>query len=89
VITIGRKPETGSSALENYLAWHGIDVRHALHMQEPVYGAAAHLIDHAQADGADLLVMGAYAHAPWHEALFGGASQAALKSRGIPILLTH
>jgi nucleotide-binding universal stress UspA family protein len=42
-----------------------------------------------QTVGADLLIMGAFAHAPWQEALFGGGSHEALRASSLPILLTH
>jgi nucleotide-binding universal stress UspA family protein len=38
---------------------------------------------------ADLLVMGAYSHAPWWESLFGGATREVLSKNSIPILLVH
>lgn len=38
---------------------------------------------------ADLLVMGAYSHAPWWEFLFGGATREVLTKNSFPILLAH
>ena len=38
---------------------------------------------------ADLLVMGAYGHAPWWESLFGGATREVLNKESFPILLAH
>lgn len=38
---------------------------------------------------ADLLVMGAYGHAPWWESVFGGATREVLNKETFPILLAH
>lgn len=38
---------------------------------------------------ADLLAMGAYGHAPWWEALFGGATREVLRKDTLSILLAH
>jgi nucleotide-binding universal stress UspA family protein len=89
VITIGQEWSAGSDAIIDYLAWHGIDAHHLEHARECGHGTGARLIEQAEKAGADLLVMGAFAHAPWQEALFGGASREALKSCCLPILLTH
>jgi protein CrcB len=45
--------------------------------------AAAHQV------GADLLVMGAYAHGAWREALFGGVTRYMLDAADLPLLLRH
>ena len=89
VIIVGREWEPRSKAIVDYLAWHGINAHHVEHAREGDHGTGARLIEQAGTIGADLLVMGAFAHAPWHEALFGGASREALKANAIPILLTH
>lgn len=39
--------------------------------------------------GADLMVMGAYAHARWREMVFGGATRDLLEGTSIPILTAH
>jgi nucleotide-binding universal stress UspA family protein len=33
--------------------------------------------------------MGGYGHAPWREALFGGATREAVKAMTMPLLLMH
>jgi nucleotide-binding universal stress UspA family protein len=88
VITIAKESKA-AGAIANYLAWHGITAETAQHVPECDHSAGARLLDYAQASGADLLVMGAFAHAPWHETLFGGASREALRARAILILLAH
>ena len=45
------------------------------------------LLQEAKAAGADLLVMGAFTHNRFMEALFGGATQAILAQADIPVLL--
>ncbi|WP_459854460.1 hypothetical protein [Dongia sp. agr-C8] len=89
VITIGKEWSAGSAAIIDFLAWHGIEAHHLEHAKEGGRGAGVRLIEQAETAGADLLVMGAFAHAPWQEALFGGASREALKASSLPILLTH
>jgi nucleotide-binding universal stress UspA family protein len=39
--------------------------------------------------GADILVMGAYGHAPMRELIFGGCTRAVLQSADIPVLMMH
>lgn len=50
-------------------------------------GAA--LLARAQSEGADLLVMGAYTHNRFIEALLGGATREALAEAAIPLLMHH
>jgi len=38
---------------------------------------------------ADILVMGAYGHAPLREYIFGGCTRAVLQSAGVPVLMMH
>jgi nucleotide-binding universal stress UspA family protein len=52
-----------------------------------VFGQA--LLDSAHALGADMLVMGAYAHSPLREALFGGATSHMLAHTELPVLMRH
>jgi len=47
------------------------------------------VLDEAAASGADLLVMGAFTHPRFIEALFGGATREVLEGTGIPVLLHH
>ncbi|WP_395022342.1 hypothetical protein [Dongia sp.] len=89
VITIGKEWSAGSAAIIDFLAWHGVEAHHLEHAREGGRAAGARLIEQAETTGADLLVMGAFAHAPWQEALFGGASREALKTSSLPILLAH
>jgi nucleotide-binding universal stress UspA family protein len=47
------------------------------------------LLAAAHAVGADLLVMGAFAHAPWRELLFGGVTHTLLSAADLPLLMMH
>ena len=89
LITAGDADAAGSLAAVDYLAWHGVQ---AERRQAPA-GRGRHLgrilIEAATDVGADLLVMGAYGHAPWREQLFGGATHAALATMPLPLLLVH
>ncbi|MEQ1540005.1 MAG: universal stress protein, partial [Sphingorhabdus sp.] len=50
--------------------------------EEQLVGAAARF-------GADFLVMGAYGHSRWREALFGGVTHYILAETKVPVLLAH
>jgi nucleotide-binding universal stress UspA family protein len=47
------------------------------------------LLAECKNSGADLMVMGAYAHARWREMVFGGATRDLLEATSIPILTAH
>ncbi|MDE2006750.1 MAG: universal stress protein, partial [Rhodospirillales bacterium] len=51
--------------------------------------AGAALLAAAEAEGADLLVMGAYTHGAWREALLGGMTRHVLDHARIALLLRH
>jgi len=89
VITVAKEWSADSAAIIDYLAWHGIDAHHLEHARECGRSTGARLIEQAETAGADLLVMGAFAHAPWQEALLGGASREALKASSLPIFFSH
>ncbi|MFM2409186.1 MAG: hypothetical protein RL481_14 [Pseudomonadota bacterium] len=72
----------------DYLARHGITST-----IEPVPGGGKsveeHLVIAATGFGADLLIMGAYGHSRWREALFGGVTHYVLAETHVPVLLAH
>jgi hypothetical protein len=47
------------------------------------------LLERAQGLGADVLVMGAYAHSPLREMLFGGVTRHVLHHAELPVLMRH
>ena len=68
---------------------HGIRAEaHAVpeHDGRPV---GAQLLKLAHELGADLLVMGAYAHGEWREALLGGVTRYVLDHAGLPVFMRH
>jgi nucleotide-binding universal stress UspA family protein len=72
----------------DYLARHGINA-----VIEPVVQGGRTveelLLASSEAFGADILVMGAYGHSRWREALFGGVTHYVLAETKIPVLLAH
>lgn len=81
-----RKP--GCSAIEEYLALHGICC-----VQEIVdpggHGIGATLLQTAEKIGADLLVMGGYGHNQLGELVFGGVTQHVRWHASLPVLMVH
>jgi nucleotide-binding universal stress UspA family protein len=47
------------------------------------------LLERAAADGADLVVMGAYGHARWRELVLGGATAHVLRHASVALLMAH
>ena len=89
LLTAGDPDVQGTEPALDYLRWHGITAEaHTLDA-----GSARHvgraLLDAAKDARADLMVMGAYGHAPWREQLFGGATRAVLATMPLPLLLMH
>ncbi len=70
------------------LAEHGIAAQaHAVRGHDGPVGAQ--LLKLAHELGADLLVMGAYAHGEWREALLGGVTRYMLDHADLPLLMRH
>ena len=89
IITIGSEDEGLGALAVEHLAWHGIAA--TAHLVQPVkgVGVGSQLLSAAREDGAELLVMGAYGHAPWREMLFGGATHDIVETSLMPLLLAH
>ena len=51
--------------------------------------ASLAIMDEAQALGADLVVMGGYAHSRLRELVFGGATRELLRTATVPLLMAH
>lgn len=67
---------------------HGISaIQHILPIGPRVFGKA--LLEALHELGADMLVMGAYAHSPLHEMIFGGATRYMLEHADVPVLMRH
>ncbi|MBB3193909.1 universal stress protein [Roseateles terrae] len=74
-------------SMRQWLAFQGVeaqlqDLVTRLPVGEAMLSAAADL-------STDLIVMGAYSHPRWTEALFGGASSTLLDAMTVPVLMSH
>jgi nucleotide-binding universal stress UspA family protein len=89
VITVGDKHEESAAEVAKYLGWHGIaSVRRHIVAVSGV-GPGEALLAAARDEGADLLAMGGFGHAPWRELLFGGATRELVGTSLLPLLLSH
>jgi hypothetical protein len=56
----------------------------------PAEGATGRrLLEAAHEVGADLIVMGAFAHGEWRERAFGGVTRTMLADADLPLLMRH
>jgi nucleotide-binding universal stress UspA family protein len=76
-----------STRLLEYLSRHGISANLETHTTSGEIGDA--LIRCARADGAGIIVMGAYGHTRAGEFLFGGVTRALLKQCPVPLVMAH
>lgn len=75
-------------AMPEVLSEHDIEAElHVLPIGPGVFGQI--LLDKAHALGADLLVMGAYAHSPLRELVLGGVTRFMLGHADLPVLMRH
>jgi nucleotide-binding universal stress UspA family protein len=89
VLTIASGSEPARfEEVETYLAAHGFscECKTAERGKQSIGEA---LLANAKAEGADMLVMGAYGHSHAREMVLGGASQYAALNASIPILMVH
>jgi nucleotide-binding universal stress UspA family protein len=78
-------PQPGTPEI---LSEHGINAElHILPLGSGVFGEL--LLAQARALGADMLVMGAYAHSPLREMLLGGVTHHVLGHAELPVLMRH
>ncbi|HEX2939482.1 MAG TPA: universal stress protein [Rhodopila sp.] len=78
----------GTAVVPDILQQHGIDAQ--VHTVTAVPGSTGRaLLQAAHRCGADLLIMGAYAHGEWRERVFGGVTRTMLAEADIPLLLRH
>ena len=67
---------------------HGIAARlHVLRIDAAPFGRT--LLEKLHELGADMLVMGAYAHSPLREMIFGGVTQYMIEHADVPVLMRH
>lgn len=84
----GVRPGAQKPAIPEILVEHGI----AADLQTIPIGAApfgATLLARAHAIGADMLVMGAYAHSPLRELILGGVTRHVIAHTDLPVLMRH
>lgn len=84
----GTRAGTPPPALPPILAEHGVPATlHVLPIGDGAFGAA--LLAAAHGLCADLLVMGAYTHSAWQEAILGGVTRYVLTHADLPVLMRH
>jgi nucleotide-binding universal stress UspA family protein len=83
----GEQAAAGLDAAAALLKRHGAPVA-AKQIPSVAGGAGATLLGAAEAEGADLLVMGAYGHSRLRELVLGGATREVLRDARVPVLLS-
>jgi len=84
----GTRPGTPQPAIPEILVEHGV----AADLQIIPIGAApfgSTLLARAHDFGADMLVMGAYAHSPLRELILGGVTRHVIAHTDLPVLMRH
>lgn len=89
IITVGDKHEASAIDMEKYLGWHGVASKHRHVGVVSGVGPGEALLAASRDEGADLLAMGGFGHAPWRELLFGGATREIVGTSLLPLLLSH
>lgn len=90
VLTLDEHParDGGRPGLERYLAWHGVAAEsRSIERDHRDPGDA--LLQEAQNDGADLVVMGAYTHSRLRQMILGGVTTQMLERSALPVLMCH
>lgn len=77
------------SAIAAVVARHGIHIELLDTVTASRESTGDTLLSQAADLGADLIVMGAYGHARWHELVMGGATRTMLRSMTVPVLMSH
>lgn len=84
----GVRPGNATPAIPPVLIEHAVPATlHVLAIGSGSFGEA--MLGQAQGLGADLLIMGAYAHSPWREMLLGGVTRTVLAQARLPVLMRH
>jgi nucleotide-binding universal stress UspA family protein len=87
-VDTGAKAGPPPEHLARRLAWHGVDAT-VRNVAPGGRGAAEVIHEQAKAVDADLLVMGAYTHSRFREAILGGVTRYVLNEYTIPVLFSH
>jgi nucleotide-binding universal stress UspA family protein len=84
----GVRPGAPEPRIPEILTEHGIAAQlHTIPLGKDPFGLA--LLAKAHAIGADMLVMGAYAHSPWRQMVLGGTTRSIIAHADIPVLMRH
>ncbi len=75
-------------AVTNHLSAHGIKAEAEI-VPRGKRSVGKVLLETAEKQGAGILIMGAYEHAKFFEDLWGGATNSAMNSAQIPVLMSH
>ena len=88
VTSATEKGELAGSSIGRYLSHH--DIHAEIHPDIDDHGRVGQqILQRAESFDCDLLVMGAYGHSRWREALFGGVTEYVLHHLDRPVLLAH
>jgi nucleotide-binding universal stress UspA family protein len=93
VITVGSKSKPATATNPNrdimvHLGRHGINAQ-KVDLTASREGVGQTILDYCKKSDPDVLVMGAYGHAPLREELFGGVSRHIMQNTKVPVLMSH
>ncbi len=93
VVSIGEGKDAEEEAPESrdlcrHLSIHGIEAE-PITLPTPEIGVPEALLSRAAAQGADLIVIGAYGHSRFRELVLGGVTRHFLAHSAVPLLLSH
>ncbi len=91
VVSVNREPDSqrpGTGAVAEHLRRHGINADNQDAKIDDL-APSDYMLNKASDDGADLLVMGAYAHSRIRELVLGGMTRRILKNMTVPIFMSH
>lgn len=86
--THGPERSDPGGMLSQYLAHHGVKVEIDV-LAKTLPRVSDVLNRHATDIGADMMVLGAYGHSRFREAIFGGATRSMLEDARVPVLMAH
>ncbi|MET4807242.1 universal stress protein [Limibacillus sp. MBR-115] len=90
VLTVGADAGDALSKLEvmEHLRRHGVNGE-ARNLAEIPDSVGKAILDFAETQGCDLIVLGAYGHTRWRQILLGGVTHEVLADSKIPLLMSH
>lgn len=86
--THGPEKTDPGGMLSQMLARHGVRVEVSV-LAKTMPKVSEVLSRHVTETGADLLVMGAYGHSRFRQAILGGATRSMLEQAAFPVLMAH